>query len=316
MTKRSGGPSGEPGGGAGGGSIGGARGEPKDGLIDGLIDGPIGGPTGGPAIAGWDTHIHLDKYDGRAEALVRESVAAGVVALVAVSMDLASCERTAALADAFPGVVRPAYGFHPEQPLPDDVALDRLFAWMDARRSSMAAVGEVGLPYFTRTAAEAEGRPFDEAPYVRLLERFVRWAAANDLPIALHAVYEDAHKALDLLEMHGVKKAHFHWFKGDDRAVSRLVAGGYYASATPDCLYEEETAALVRRLPLDRLLAETDGPWPFEGPYAGRETHPAMALDVVRRVAELKGVSVAAAAEALRRNAERLYGEQKERFEG
>jgi len=274
-------------------------------------DGAGGGPNGEPSGPYcWDTHIHLEQYGERAHALVRESAAAGVAALVAVSMDLGSCERTAALAAAHPGVVRPAYGFHPEQPLPDDAALNRLFAWMEQRaaRGEMFAVGEVGLPYYTRTEAERSGAAFDEAPYVRLLERFVAFAARRDLPIALHAVYEDAHKALDVLEKHGARRAHFHWFKGDADAVRRIVRLGAMASFTPDCLYDAETRPLLRAFPLSAMLTETDGPWPFEGPYAGRETHPAMTRDVVAAIAEAHAIAPEEAAAALRSNAERLYG--------
>jgi len=257
----------------------------------------------------WDAHLHLERYGERAEALVRESVSAGIGALVAVSMDLASSERTAALAAAFPGVVRPAYGYHPEQPAPADAAADALFAWMERRadRGERFAVGEVGLPYYSRQEAERAGRPFDEAPYVRLLERFAAFAARHDLPLALHAVYEDSHKACDALEKAGARKAHFHWFKGDEAAVERIVRNGWYASFAPDCLYDPETRPLLGRIPLERALTETDGPWPFEGPFAGRETHPSMVRDVAGAIAEAHGLAPERAAETLARNAERLY---------
>ncbi|MCI3927178.1 TatD family hydrolase [Paenibacillus sp. TRM 82003] len=257
----------------------------------------------------WDTHLHLERYGERAYSLVEEAMDGGVDTIVAVSMDLASAVRTKALAAAFPDVVLPAYGFHPEQRLPEDAELDRLFAWMEAHRLGMRAVGEVGLPYYTRTEAQAAGLPFDEAPYLRLLERFVEWAVRHDLPLSLHCVYEDAGKACDILEKRGAtERAHFHWFKGDAATVERLVRGGSYVSFTPDCLYDPETSALLGAFPLDRILGETDGPWPFEGPFAGRETHPAMVRDVVRRLADARDLSVDAVADALRRNAERLYG--------
>jgi TatD DNase family protein len=258
----------------------------------------------------WDAHIHLERYGDRAESLVRESVSAGVGALVAVSMDLASSERTAALAEEFPDVVRPAYGFHPEQDIPGDAEIDALFAWMERRAASgeRFAVGEVGLPYYSRLEAASTGRPFDEAPYVRLLERFVAFAVRFDLPLALHAVYEDAHKACDALEAAGARRAHFHWFKGDERAIERIVRGGWRVSFTPDCLYDPETRPLLGRFPLASVLTETDGPWPFEGPYEGRETHPAMIRDVTGAIAKAYGLSPEEAAATLARNAERLYG--------
>lgn len=256
----------------------------------------------------WDTHLHLEQYGERAEALVRESAALGLEAVVAVSMDLASSERTLALSKAFPDLVRPAFGFHPEQPLPDEDELDRLFAWMEHHRSALCAIGEVGLPYYSRQEALRAGQPFDEAPYLHLLGRFAALAERWDVPVVLHAVYEDAHQACDILEKTNVRRAHFHWFKGDAAAVDRLIQNGYYVSFTPDCLYEEETASLISRFPLELILTETDGPWPFEGPFEGRETHPSMVRSVVRRIAEAHRLPLMSAAEQLRRNAERLYG--------
>lgn len=257
----------------------------------------------------WDTHIHLERYGDSAEPLVRESAAAGVVRIVAVSMDLASSRRTAALAERFPGTVLPAYGFHPEQPLPDEAALDELFGWMEAKHAAgdRFVVGEVGLPHYSREEAQKAGAPFEDTPYLALLDRFAEFAASRDLPMALHAVYDDAHAACDILERRGVRKAHFHWFKGDDEAVRRIIGAGWFVSFTPDCLYDPETRPLLDRFPLENVLTETDGPWPFEGPFAGRTTHPSMVLDVAAAVAAAHGLPEAEAAEALRRNAERCY---------
>jgi len=258
----------------------------------------------------WDTHIHLERYENDADALVRESAAAGVERLVAVSMNLDSCRRTAALTARFPDRVLPAYGFHPERPLPDEAELDELFAWMEARRAAgeWFAVGEVGLPHYSREEARQAGKSFDDEPNLKLLDRFAAFAARHDLPMALHAVYADAHPACDILEKHGVRRAHFHWFKGDDEAVRRIVRAGWFVSFTPDCLYDPETRPLLRRFPLGNVLTETDGPWPFEGPFAGRRTHPSMVRDVAAEIAAAHGLSAADAAEALRRNAERCYG--------
>ncbi|WP_338131236.1 TatD family hydrolase [Cohnella rhizosphaerae] len=94
-----------------------------------------------------------------------------------------------------------------------------------ARRSPS---GEVGLPYYTRTEAEARGEAFDEAPYLAQLDDFVRLAAELDRPIALHAVYEDADKALAILDRRGVRRAHFHWYKGSPETTARLAERGCF----------------------------------------------------------------------------------------
>ena len=71
---------------------------------------------------------------------------------------------------------------------------------MAEHADEMVAVGEVGLPYYARLEAESEGRPWDNRPYAYLLEQFIAFAKKHHKPVILHAVYEDADIACDLLE--------------------------------------------------------------------------------------------------------------------
>lgn len=258
-----------------------------------------------------DAHIHVDLYEEQErEPMLEAAFDEGAAAVVAVSMNLASSIVNRGLAQRYPGKVHPAYGFHPEQPLPSGPELDELLGWIQLRHEAgeRFAIGEVGLPYYTRTEAEAKGERFDEAPYLVLLDRFAALAAELDRPIVLHAVYEDAAKACDLLERHGVRRAHFHWFKGSEAVVRRMAASGYRVSVTPDVVYEEEIQRLVRSYPLELLMVETDGPWPFEGPYAGRSTRPAMAKGAAAKVAEIKRLPAGQAARELLDNTRSFYG--------
>ena len=232
---------------------------------------------------------------------------AGVSHLVAVSMNLESCRRTERLAKQWPDVVLPAYGYHPEQPLPTEEELEQLLAWMDERRDQMIAIGEVGLPYYMRQEVEERGESFYRDAYIELLIPFVERAARWNKPIVLHAVYDDAAVVCDLLERYGVKRAHFHWFKGDEQTIDRMAANGYYVSFTPDIVYEPEIQQLARRYPRELVMTETDGPWPFEGPFTGRATAPAMVRDVAAAYAALHGMKHAEAAQQLYANALRLY---------
>lgn len=224
-----------------------------------------------------DAHIHLDQYEEHMLAGLKDQ---GIEALIAVSMNLASSKRTRELAARYPGLVKPAYGFHPEQPLPAEDELDALLKWITDHADSMAAIGEIGLPYYSRAEAIARGGAWEMEPYLALLDRLLGLAAQLAMPVVLHAVYEDAWTVCDLLERHGLTQAHFHWFKGPAATVERMISRGYFISFTPDLLYEPEIQELARRYPPELVMAETDGPWPFEGPFAGRSTHPAMVHDV------------------------------------
>lgn len=255
-----------------------------------------------------DAHIHLDMYsEESAKAIIANLEASHVQALIAVSRHLDSCKTTKHLQSLAPDRVFAAYGFHPEQELPTEEQLDELIGWMGEHASEMSAVGEIGLPYYKRQEVEAAGQVFDLAPYIQLLERFFQLAAEWDKPVVLHAVYEDAAIVCDLLAKYGIKKAHFHWFKGPSETVERMIEVGYSISITPDVLYEEEIRTLIRNYPLELIMVETDGPWPFEGPFSGEETHPRMIHAVIEQIAGLKGLSLEETASTLLTNTRSFY---------
>lgn len=256
-----------------------------------------------------DAHIHLDMYtETAATTLLAELAESHIEGLIAVSRHLDSCKATERLLKQAPEQVFAAYGYHPEQELPTEDQLNDLIEWIREHSSRMIAVGEIGLPYYMRLEAEAEGRVFELTPYIALLESFLKLAASLDKPVVLHAVYEDADIVCDLLEKHSIKKAHFHWFKGSRSTVERMIQAGYFISITPDVLYEEEIRTLVRDYPIALLMVETDGPWPFEGPFEGQQTHPRMIHAVIEQIALLKGLPVEEATLTLLNNTKQFYG--------
>lgn len=256
-----------------------------------------------------DAHVHIDLYDeADREKLLQEMPGNKVEALIAVSMNLASSRLNLSLAERYPSLVYPAFGYHPEQPLPSEDEANRLLDWMEEHANEMIAVGEIGLPYYLRTEASRTGRAFDLEPYLDLLERLMLAAKCLDKPVVLHAVYEDADLVCDMLERHGLTQAHFHWFKGSAQTVRRMADRGYHVSFTPDILYEQDIQELARMYPADLVMAETDGPWPFEGPFSGRLTHPAMVGHVAAAWAGIRGIASEEAAAALYENTRRFYG--------
>ena len=90
------------------------------------------------------------------------------------------------------------------------------------------------------------------------IEKFIELASKYNLPIVLHAVYEDADIVCDLLEKYKVSRAHFHWFKGSDETMKRMMRNGYYISITPDVLHKEKIRKIVSYYPLEYMMVETD----------------------------------------------------------
>jgi len=244
-----------------------------------------------------DAHIHLDQYkENDIPSLLEEAEH-----VIAVSMNLPSCEKTLELSKAYANV-KAAFGFHPEQPLLSDAEEDALFEWIRQHAHDMVAIGEVGLPYYLR-----QEKAIDDHSYEALLERFIVLAKVLNKPIVLHAVYEDAAIVCDLLEKHHVTKAHFHWFKGDDEVVKRMIHNGYFISVTPDCTYETEIQNLIKKYPIELMMVETDGPWTFEGPFDNKRTSPWMMDHSIEVIASIKGLTIEEAARIITRNTTIFY---------
>lgn len=244
-----------------------------------------------------DAHIHLDQYqDNEIPSLLEEAEH-----VIAVSSNLASCEKTWMISKTYKNV-KAAFGFHPEQVLPSKMKMDALFDWIRQHGHEMIAIGEVGLPYYLK-----QEKFIDYRPYTALLERFILLAKELDKPIILHAVYEDAAVVCDLLEKHQVMKAHFHWFKGDEKVIERMIQNGYFISVTPDCTYEEEIQQLVRKYPIELIMVETDGPWPFEASFKNKRTSPWMMNHSIAAIASIKGISTQEAAKIITQNTKSFY---------
>lgn len=251
----------------------------------------------------YDAHIHLDQYSiEERQSLFNELRVDG---MVAVSMNLASCIQTQKLARQYPSLVYPAYGFHPEQPLPDD--LTTLFDFIQEHHTEMVAIGEVGLPYYTAQQYAKQGRVFDTQPYINLLKQFISLAVALRKPVVLHAVHEDAAVACNLLEEQHWQKAHFHWYKGDDSTTDRMIRNGYHVSITPDIFYRERTKELVRIYPLAQMMVETDGPWQHEGAFAPQMTHPNMVIQIAAEIARIKELPIDKVSHQLHENTRYFY---------
>ncbi|WP_423797977.1 TatD family hydrolase [Neobacillus sp. SAB-20_R2A] len=250
-----------------------------------------------------DAHLHLDKYKNKEI----DSILVGtewLEAVVAVSFDLDSCKRNLQLSKKYKKV-KPAFGFHPEQDLPSEADISSLIDWMTLHRAEMIAFGEVGLPYYLKQEEKVSSVQIGQ--YIELLETFLKLARNWEKPIVLHAVYDDAPIVCDLLEKHSVEKAHFHWFKGDDKTITRMIENGYFISVTPEIVYKEKIKKIAQIYPLAQMMVETDGPWPFEGPFSGKMTHPAMMKESISMLAKIKNQSETEISERVLKNTKEFY---------
>ncbi|MBP1933690.1 TatD family hydrolase [Ammoniphilus resinae] len=250
---------------------------------------------------GWiDCHIHLEQYpkdvlDQSIDTWRKE----GIDGVVAVATDLASSYRTLELARLYSNFVYPAVGYHPEQELPSSREMEELLSLIKLERESIVAIGEVGLPYYSKIE--------DLLPYEETLETFVQAAKNHNLPVLLHAVHNQAEIALQILTRQEMTKAHFHWLKAPKSVLLKIIQAGFFISLTPEVCYRLRDQKLAVRVPLSQLLLETDGPWPYPKLSIHMQTTPLMIRDSAKKIARLKGVSEETLQQACANNFDALF---------
>ena len=245
----------------------------------------------------FDAHAHLaarDFADDLSDVLTRAE-SAGLCGVLTVGETLADAERILALAASHP-LIKPAAGLFPT--ILDPAAAAAVLAFVRRNADHLVALGEVGLDRWM-VKTEAEWRVQED-----ILAEFVALANELDFPLSVHSRSAGRH-AIGFLRRCGARRVLLHAFDGKAAAAVAGVEAGYAFSIPPSVVRSPQKQKLVRRLPLDCLLLETDSP--VLGPDPATRNEPANVVVACRAVAELKGVSPETVARVTTDNARRLF---------
>jgi TatD DNase family protein len=250
-----------------------------------------------------DSHCHVDMpdFDGdRAEVLERARAAGVETMLVVGGLDEAGSHRRALQVAEAHGLVASA-GLHPHEAR---LATDALYEELRglAREGRIVAIGEIGLDFHYDSSPRDQQRAAFRAQ--------IRLARDVGLPVIVHTRSADGETA-EILAEEGAGEVGgvLHCFTGGAALADRVLELGFCVSFSGIVAFPraEEIQAVARRLPPDRLLVETDAPFLAPPPYRGRRNEPAFVVEVARKVAELREVSLDAVAALSRANFERLF---------
>lgn len=244
-----------------------------------------------------DTHSHLGDpvFADDLESVLTRARDSGVEQVLAVSEKPADIEHNLRLAREHP-MLRPCGGLHPE--FPDDDEAKRCESLIRAHRDELLAIGEVGLDHWK--VQEEERRDLQRAIFVR----FIQLSLELDLPLNVHS-RSAARPTVELLLGEGAQRVQLHAFDGRASKALPAVEAGFYFSVPPSIVRSRQKQKLVRQLPLDCLLLESDSP--VLGPRADERNEPANLAIGLQVICELKSVSREEALETIDENARRLY---------
>lgn len=250
-----------------------------------------------------DVHAHLEMapFDNDRDAVVDRARRAGLVHIVCVGADLAGSRRAVQLSARYPDLLRATVGIHPSSCTQagesDFDSVEEL-----ARRPEVVGIGETGLDFH-----------YDYTPrpdQIEAFERHVALARRLDLPLMIHS--RKAHEeTLEVLRaaggpLRGVR----HCFDRPWLEAEPYLELGLHISIGGAITREgyKRFKAAAARIPLDRLLLETDCPYQSPAAHQGERNEPAFIVDVLETLALLRGMPPADLAAATTANAEALFG--------
>lgn len=252
-----------------------------------------------------DSHCHLEVKDfgDEREAVIARAEAAGLSHFVCIGSggSLVEVENSVSLAERYPNVFS-AVGIHPHDAATHPPgALDRIEA-LAKSHPKVVAIGETGLDFY-----------YDHSPrdvQVQLFRALLGIARRTQKPVTLHI--RDAHQAAQEIlseervdEIGGV----VHCFTGTPQDAERYLTLGLSVSFSGVVTFKsaEQIRESARRVPLDRLLIETDCPYLAPVPMRGKKNEPAFLVHTARALANLRGLAPEELGMATSANTRRIF---------
>ena len=247
-----------------------------------------------------DSHCHLDFPDFAAErqAVIARAKAAGVGTMLTIGTRLDQFDAVRAVADS-DAAIWCSVGAHPHEAADHAELLPEQLTRL-ADHPKVVGIGETGLDFHY----DLSRRDIQE----RVFRAHIAASRATGLPLIVHAREADSEIAR-ILDEERPPPGVLHCFSSGRELAEAALALGFYISISGIVTFKnaEDLRAIVRDLPLDRLLVETDSPYLAPVPYRGKRNEPAYVAATAAAVAALKGVGPEALAQATSANFFRLF---------
>jgi len=245
-------------------------------------------------------HLELDPLFRDPDGVVERAARAGVMAVITVGIDLEHAQRSLSIAERLERLFA-CIGFHPHNA--KDVGDNGLSAMRKlADHPKVVGYGEIGLDFFRNLS------PRDDQ--MRVFREQLSLAKDLARPVVIH-LRNAYREGLEILEKFAPFPAGgvIHCFPGDTEDAQRALEIGFHVSVPGTVTFKnnEKLREVVRMLPEDRILLETDCPFLAPEPLRGKDNEPAYIVHTAAKVAEVRGVPFTEVARTTTANAVRLF---------
>lgn len=250
----------------------------------------------------FDTHAHYDdeKFAEDRYEVIERAHQSGVSYIINAATNIKSCEDSLAFAHRY-AYMYAAVGIHPHEIGDiDDDTLDKVA--MFAKDDKVVAIGEIGLDYYYDTAPRESQRHW--------FARQIDLARELKLPIIVHD--REAHQdSMEIIKQHKANEVGgvFHCYSGSVEMAKELLNHNFYISVGGSLTFKnaKKLVEVVKWIPMDKLLIETDCPYLTPEPHRGKRNDSSYVKFVAEKVAEIKEISFEKVAEVTLNNAKKLF---------
>ncbi|GFH41047.1 TatD family hydrolase [Lactococcus insecticola] len=251
----------------------------------------------------FDTHTHLnaENFAGREQEEIEKAAEYGVTKLNIVGFDLPTIKQSLALSERFAGTLYSTIGWHPTEAGDYSDEIEDLIT-SHLTDKHVIALGEIGLDYHWMTAPKDVQK--------RVFRRQIQLSKDYELPFVVHT--RDAMAdTYEIIKSEGVgpRGGIMHSFSGTLAEAEQFVALGMMISFSGVVTFKKalDLQEAAAKLPLDKILVETDAPYLAPVPYRGKENTPAYTKFVVEKIAELRNLTADEVSQATYDNAMAIF---------
>lgn len=249
-----------------------------------------------------DSHAHLDlpEFDNDQNEVIKRAKKSGIDYILTIGINSESCSKAIKLADSY-DFIYASIGIHPHDAKDVNENTYTVLKLL-ANNKKVLAFGEIGLDFHRNLS------PRDIQ--IKIFREQINLANELKLPVIIHN--RDAHKeTLEILREEGAKNLGgiIHCFSGDYSMASSCIDMGFYISIPGTVTFPKalELQEIVKKLPISKILIETDCPFLTPVPYRGKRNEPSFIRYVAEKIASLKGISFEEVAEITSQNFRSLF---------
>ena len=233
-----------------------------------------------------DSHAHLDmkQFDSDRYQVIDRALSADVRHIITVGIDIKSSLNAVKLTTHYPPIFA-TIGIHPhnaDNANNNDLEQIALIAQQD----KIIAIGEIGLDFFHNRSARQK--------QIEVFTQQLAIAISLDLPVVIHdrEAHTNTLNILSSFKKSGLKGM-IHCFSGDYNLAKTFIDMGYYISIPGTVTFNNASQIqdVARRVPLNRMLLETDAPFLAPTPYRGKRNEPSYIIHTAQKIAKLRGIS-------------------------